>query len=831
MSDLVWTNTNHASQIRLSYEKDKQQLILSRHHISSILIALSIAFDVAPLSLKKIVDIINNRQSIDYTTSKPCLRIYHAPNKNEQSRFYTHYALPPFVLRLLTDFYAQNAEPITEINLLNSINDWAKKNKLTVGKPITWQRRFQCRWFTHYKIPPMFLKDMSYPERHVGRYHDQPTNTPLSHIYEITWNECWFESRPLVQATAVKWPHKALLKSSHNARSKLETNEPDWHSDNILPQMLYLYTINTIRFGGLKKEKLALSTIEQYTNLENRLEHFPLSYSDATNEDSLNRWAHNLYRSVDTENSQKHIQYFLNFMSTQELTEDLDINAFNFPTSKPSVNPYRIDIDGLTDLTQTLLIAPTSNPFRSLFAVTSCLLGTFGMLRRGEVMRLRNRDIVYTHSTGQLELYITHTSEGRTKSGKSRNVYTVIPKQFRDIFHYVINLKKQSNNELPFIGFEGESLHSRQLYYLSPVSRTLKCLFGQKFGFHQLRHTGIHYFVQQALHLVSQLPEVHRGETALEREIFSNETIDARFEYWLELANPAQINDGLLLDEVCAQIGHESWSTTRWSYLHGIDWLLKIISPPHHCFAAKAYSKEELKYLLGLPPSSKELYRRVRKLTKRDCYSTDVPEQKSQKISLSEDCLSAAIHKVKAPTPPKISTACLPLWFESLDSSQLTLLGYIFTNMQRGQNTDFGGLSKIWSHGCKHLIESTDKQRVTALKTLPKIELSTDSNSLSMTLACNIKNARAFTKFFRHKDWKWLVFHFTLSTNRKLRSDRQEKILKTEFAQPNDVVTLKKHAVGDTTLTISFHPKPGITLDILQYSYQYLLRLRQDEER
>lgn len=819
--EAIANEAGNAGQAFRAYEHDKNKFITHRILIPSELAALTIAFYVAPLSIAHLAQILSDRCSIDYTTTMPRLTVYHLKAVDHELS-YTHYFLPPFAARLLSDYFDQHSTEICEKKLLTLINDWAAKNRLQAGNQITWQRRFQCMWSTRYQIPPILLKDLAYPERHVGLSHDR-TITTHSDIFGIDWDLKWFEKLS-PNSTKTRWRHKKLIKSGITSSSTFDKR--DWNKENILPMMLYLYTAELLQYGGPKKKNLAPGTIVNYTAIETWLTLNPLSYTDAINEEAINLWAEKLYQSVNNNSARKMIFKFLKFLSFQELTESLDSTLLTSPTNRPSVSAYRLNLNEFNQLISTLVDAPNDNPLRSLFAIIAALLGMF-TLRRGEVLRLRNRDVLYDHHSRLLTLFVTNTAEGRTKNGHSRHVYTVIPTRFCEFFDEMISLKKQADADAPFIGMAGEKLHERQLYYLIPVTRALKSILGHQGKFHHLRHSGVHVLMLQALHMVSGTPERDRGNSPLELEMMSDETLKTRFSYWLEGREFHHVNDGILLDEICRQVGHEYYATSRWSYLHDIDWLLPIISPAHQHYIPREYSHQELRYLLGLSPSSNDLSRILKKLSPEYMQKT-LEEKRHDKIWLTEDCLrSVMFPTIKKKTPSiEVKADHFRRWQTSAMLNTGNLFGYIYAQMRHDKAVDFSSLSMIWSLGSKHNITTIDKPRVTAFRTLPPIQFSNDNQSLFIHLECNVKNGRAVTKALRHSDLGWFAYRFTLTTNRKLNPRRQEAILESHFQQRNESVTFNKQPVGNTRLTITLSPKRELPKSVLRYTYQFLSELQ-----
>lgn len=811
--------TAHAQLIFSRYQQQKTYFFDARGTLTPSFMALMIGFEVAPLSLAHISAILNNPDAITNEKHNPRLAITHMGYGADELRA-THYYLSIESYRFLENYYAQSPPRISSKCLYADLSSWLEENGLPacIRKQI-WPKRFQIHWYLRFQLPPVFIKDLANPERHVGLSNTiTASKIKEADIYAIDWDTKWFDSLAKSQKK-IRWPHEILLKHSES----LETIEtPPWDANNILPRLLFDYTKQLLVYGGVKKAILALGSIKSYTSLKSKLEPYPLCYADAISEEVINAWAKTVYDSIDSDNVKVTFYNFLRFLSYQEQTDTLDLSNFSSPLVPPSVSPARLNIDELDHLIKTLIDNKSKHPFRSLFCTIAALLGFYAMLRRGEVLRLRRKDIRFKPSTGLLTVTVANTPEGKTKSNTSREIYTTIPKQYRQLLIYLFEIKKHSDRDQPLLGFEGEKYHSRQLYYLLPVSRALRCLFGSHFNFHHLRHSGVHIFMLQTLHCVSNTPDELRGETILEREVLSSKAVRIRFDYWFEGRSVCEINDAALLDEMGLQIGHIHYSTTRWSYLHDIEWLLPIVSRTHSPYISREYTHSELRYLFGLKPNSNDLSRILLKLSP-DYANKTLGQKRSQPVRLCDNKLREVIFGQGVQTKKTLSTVDYALaWQKSINNSKRTLLGFIFKAMLKNKALDLYSLSFIWGNGSKHHIQPVSKKQHTALSNLPPVALSDDGQSLQITLACNSKNARAFTTAFRHSDWGWLTSKFVLSVNRKINSDRQLQLLKKLFIQKNEVVQIYKQSAGKTQLTIYLSPKTSLPPNVLKFAQNFI---------
>lgn len=825
--DDLTKGTAHAQQIFTRYQQHKTHFLTTRAPLTPCFVALMIGFEIAPLSLAHMCAILNITGSITDEINNPRLAVTHFECGTDKPQV-THYHLSIICYRLLRDYYAQSPEQITVTKLYNHLTQWLEEEGLPGVKQGEWPRRFQISWYTRFKLPFIFIKDLAYPERHVGIAPDiSPSTIKAKDIYAIDWDTEWFNSLKKSR-TKIHWPHEILLKHSENPNA---VEPPSWDAANILPRLLFNYTKQLIVFGGVKKANLALGSIKNYTSLKSKLELFPLPYADAINEEAINKWAETVYDSIGSDIVKVTFYNFLRFLKHQEQTDTLDLSLFNSPLIPPSVSPARLGVDECDLLIKTLTENESNHPLRSLFCIVAALLGFYAMLRRGEILRLRCKDICFKSSTGLITITVTNTHEGNTKSDIPRKVYTTLPKQYHPLFIQLFEIKENAPGEQPLLGFEGEKYHSRQLYYLLPVSRALRFLFGTHLNFHHLRHSGVHLFMLHTLHCLNDTPNEQRGRTPLEQEALSSKSVATRFDYWFEGRKVDEVNDAAFLDEMGEQIGHIYYGTTRWSYLHDIDWLLPIISRDHSPYTRREYTHSELRYLLGLKPDSNDLSRILLKLNP-EYVNKSLGQKRNQPIMLRDCELREAVFgkAIKSKHTPLTIDYSLA-WKKLIYNSEHTLLGFIFKAMFKSKALDLYALSFIWGNGSKHHIKPISKKQRTALSNLPPIVLSDDEQSLQVSLACNSKNARAFSTVFRHTDWGWLSIAFTLSVNRKINSERQVMLLKTLFVQKNEVIQIAKHARGETILTINLTPKTTLPLNVLKFAQKFIQSFQKGKEQ
>lgn len=816
-----------AQRIFSHYTDEKQHFIKARTPLMPCFMALVLGYDAAPLSLTHITAILNNPDSITNESPYPRLRVNHIASSSDEQRV-THYHLPLMTYRILKDYYAHSLEPISTKALFTRLTQYLHTHGLPKTNKFLWPKLFQISWYLRFKLPPIFIRDLAYPERHISYPKNIiPPTLKTDVIYAIDWKENWFDSLSL-STEKINWTHTKLLKHIQNPNI---VAIPALDAANILPRLLFDFTKDYIIHGGPQKSTLAKGTISTYTALKKLLEPYPLSYADAISENAVNTWAKTVYDSIHSNNVKATFYRFLRFLSYQEHTDTLDLSSFSSPLAPPSVSPARLNADECDLLIKSLINNQTNHPLRSLFCAIAALLGFYAMLRRGEVLRLRRKDIRFKPKTGLITITVTNTSEGNTKSNTTRKVYTTLPKQYRQLFTFLFKIKKNMTREQPLLGFEGEKYHSRQLYYLLPVSRALRFLFGSHLNFHHLRHSGVHIFMLQTLHCVSDTPDEQRGKTPLAREVLSSKSVAKRFNYWLEGRAVCEVNEAIFLDQMGLQIGHIHYSTTRWSYLHDIDWLLPIVSRAHAPNISHKYTHSELRYLLGLNPQSNDLSRILIRLSPE--YASQTLKQKqSQHVQLCDDTIRKFIFGKKSETKQSLFSNEHGLaWKDTLLDSDNTLLGFIFNNMIKDNAMAIDAVSFIWDKGGKHHIKPVHKKQRTALNNLPPVVLSDDGQSLQITLACNKKNANAFTTAFRHSDWGWLTSKFVLSVNRKTNNEQKKTLLKKLFTQKNETISLIKHPIGKTRLTILLTPKKQLPPCVLEYTLSFIQSIQFQKDK
>lgn len=800
-------------------------------------IAIMIGFEIAPLSLSDISAILNNPHSITNEPPYPRLRIKHQCKNTDGTYFTTHYHLTLLSQNLLRDYYAQQPESITTASLVKELTHWLDKNGIQYITKKQWSRLFQIHWYCQYEMNPTFIKDLAQPERHVELKTDSTLcEQKLADIYKVNWDTTLFESLSK-HVTKNPWQHRKLLKATDiNDINAIEP--PPWDTANILPRLMFDFTKDWIINGGPKKATLKEGTIGTYTSLKKLLMPFPLTLADALIEESINEWAQVIFTSIKSDVVKTAFYKFLAFLSWQEKTEALDLSNFSAPIISPSVSPARLCVNECDLLINALVDNGTKPQLRSLFCIVATLLGFYAMLRRGEVLRLRIKDIQFKNDTGLLTLEITNTREGQTKNGLPRMVYTTIPTQYRYFFDTLLNIKRHSKQDLPFIGYDHEKISSRVIYYLTPVSRALRILFGIHFNFHHLRHSGVHIFMLQILHCVSYTPDKLRGQTPLEQEVLSEKSVAVRLDYWFKRRAAIEVNSAAFLDSMGKEIGHTFYTTTRWSYLHDIDWLLPIISKYHNPHAKKQFSHSALRYLMGLSASSNDLSRLLSHIIP-DYDQQTLAEKRRQSITVTEHALRVHVFQIdnlsqaaqKEYITNTLSNTCLKeKWLGMLEKSQLTLTNFLFDKLihpdpkAKKAIINFESISAIWECGSRHRSQPINNKYLTAFKSLPNITVCKHKHALRLNIACTTKDASAFNIAFRHTEWTWMRCEFELHINRRVDSKRPLEMVKKNYAKKSEYkhINVLRQQEGPSTLTIYLKPKSKISIHTLEYVEQFI---------
>ncbi|MEZ9786615.1 hypothetical protein BCV08_11325 [Vibrio breoganii] len=915
------------------YQQEKAKWIQNRSHLTAAQVITVLSMEVAPLSLLIWCAVLNQKCAIERLDGQFTLRVVHphqTKNSAEEATF-TRYALTPFACRVLWGYYERlgacskadvgalgsltpsHTAPIntlSESDIVQALDQWlmtltptALQDAGLIDTPLTsaaWHCTFQIIWHCAYGYPCELLLDLSQPSRHVSFTPSDRTSAQARRQIQRELSALY--SQPCISANAPstnasirlrkQWPHLKLLKKvasqpRANVIAELaDESDPEWPSDNVLPTLFYLVTKEMIVFGGIHVSDYTHSTLVKYTGIYHQLLDAPLSYIEASDANTLQDWARRVFSRLDSDNHRYLMYNFFRFLCHLALTDHLDISEFQSPVMPVRVDAFRIAAGQVSSVVKILLGTDKGHPFQRLEAAVATLLGFYGGLRRGEVIRLRVQDIRISPSNkAQFRFQITHTAEGNTKNKRTRFVHTIMPEPLAKLIRALLKTKETCPPDTPLIGFVGESMDSRQRHCILPVTQALKALFGRHTRFHHLRHSGAHLMSQQALSLACQTHssglEAREFEeavglkgdnsgfyTALEANddttqyLLTKRICHARFDFWLEDRPFEEMNDGILLDVLCDQLGHTHYATTRKSYLHGMEWLPRFFAE-----RAKSYEAEEIRYLLGLnrsaplspltlsaidasnPIESKtgnhgcshqeeaqSTYALGNHCTdntptlRKSDYDGGAVEAISYRISdttLSERMYKGALKR----TIPHLSSELhqdyqvelsfdfLALWVKGIKETHLAQYQaterskpvpafqwqtpVLLRALNQGQ-VSYTDISEFWSLTGKHALFGLSKAQRTAIASLGPLTLSHDSLGFTLEFACNQSNANAFNSVFRAPLFDVFSLSFHLKQNRKQSPHRKIALIKSLYAKTGETLEISTHPEGASQFQVHF---------------------------
>ena len=864
--DLVWFNrlseqaalANHLWQ---GYQEDQSDALQTQAHPTAAQAALTIALEVAPLSLNHLVAILNNPASIERTGQETQLKVFHhqaSSAKRQTGRTFTRYHLTLYSYCLLTRYYQTQAPALTPRQLLNILNEQISKAPYHL-RPCSgsqWHTLFQSLWHYRDNVPPTLLKDIAQPERHVDFDKTPPPPQQQKKLLAELYQQDWYADQAHNTITAnrkTRWSQRQLIRYWVNKVDISTVDIPPLNAENVLEHYLFLYCRARIVHGGVRRRILSQRTITKYCNTEACFNDEPLSYAVALDYEQLQQWAKRVYEKQESETHKGLVRYFFRFLSTQALTDHLDIDEFESPSLAPTPDAFRIPLTTLHDIVNALLTTPGGTLLQRLYSAVSAILAYCAMLRRGEVLRLRIKDIFcLVKKSNIFRLTITKTIEGDTKNHQTRTLDVVIPESMAMLVHVAIQLKKKSHYNAPLIGFYDEKINSRQLNYLLPVTKAIKALCGQIARFHHLRKSGIHVSKQQMLQLAYQHPTHQLGAYADLQPMLTPEVVKKRYNYWLEGREERDINDNLLFDEFTRQIGHQHYATTRWFYLHGTQWLFPYLRPKQATCAQQAFSHAQLRFLLGLAPDSNDLSRQLSLLSEH-YNNLSISDKQKNPVILTEQALRAYLWKPQpdhqagsaADHAYKNPKYYYEQWQKSANNQRDHFIDALFSKMRIENNFDFKVLSQVWERAGKHTPRLLSKTQRTALSELGTITLisgnidatavnDTDRQcslseashtirpSLQIQVAGNARNATYFEAVFRQPEWQWLACSFVLTVNRKTKIDRLLNLVNTRYVKNSEQLTVIKQPEGASHLTITLIPRFPVPELVIQQALQTL---------
>lgn len=859
---MIWLLNIHkknqrASQCFSRYESQRESFIVKRwHDLGWVLLVLN--FEVAPLHLSYWQRILSTPTCIEFFEGQFTLKVSHpkpiASYADESNTSFTRYPLPAFPLRVLQNFYNYlPEEALTTKSLLDAINRWVDTEPyyFAAMSPAEWLRTFQSFWHHHYAVPPRLLRNLSDPMRHVS-----PLESTKSHTIDTAKENVLFippmnkavagaEKKALADA----WPHKKLIKyyKLSSQKNVMRPTAPTWDDDNIIPKLFFHFTDELFNEGGVHKKTLLSQSIDRYTNFYKSLN--PLSFDDATNPEALHCWAHKEFERLDEKTTPWHLYNFLRSAAHHELTDELDLEQFERPELPSLVDPFCLNVSQINSTVELLLSSKNGHAMQRLFASIAVILGYYGAMRRGEVLRLCLGDITIINPQKKqlFSIAIRNTPEGTTKSKKPRIITVFMPEPAAKLIGILLEIKTGCDETKPLLAFEHESIGLRSTYYIYPVTQALKALFGPKVRFHHLRHGGAELLYLQGLHLAYQRQGCHLSNTLQDEAteaMLSKESCLARFDFWLEGRPFDGMNTGLLLDTIAKELGHSSYATTRRHYLHGMEKTITLLKP-----AYRQYSRAELRYIFDIPVDSNDISRILNSLSQEYSLLSSEDKKKFQP-ELTE---SQIIKKLKLNTlmggkvtttnkQPSTFNKCdfKTIWKSSLPEDFIdkntNTFNYFCKKVFEALNNktlDFKTANIQWRQLAKGQYFNFASKELTALKTLgkPKVILHTPKDKsnietldIQFSCKCNQKTLQAFKTLCHRGSLKHYTATFLLIQNRKSLNSNKLNMVKHQFLRKDDNFNWRKTPDGNTQLIITLKTLIPSTL-LAQTLEQYFLNI------
>ncbi|UJF18524.1 site-specific integrase [Vibrio sp. SS-MA-C1-2] len=642
----IYQQSALASNINAIYKDMSALQYTSRDNDNLAWLLLTIMIDGLPFPIHYWCEFLSNDDDIITFNGQFIILFYHPkglsyfPKHEPQS--YTSVTVSPLVARAISNWKSKENHTVTIKHALNALNQcyqqyFPSQVKLSASK---WNKAFQCLAKHNFHLPPEMLKDHSDPLRHTSELLNEMKRQASKDIANIaSLDDIDFFAQPQFApredrvkiASHRNWPHNKRIKQLKDS-SLTQSAIPLLDKNNITPILLLEYIDDLIEHGGIRKSQLASSSIQRYTQIAKVLAENPLSYDVASQHQTLQQWAKMVFDNVDSPMDRYHLYQFFCFMTQNSMTEHLDLNAFKKPTPNIIVDALSLSIDDVHQIIEVLLSAK-AQPLQILFSISTVILAFYGKLRRGEVLRLRIKDIYCIHEKGQaFHLVITNTDEGTTKGNKTREVHVVMPEIAAQIIRSILLIKQTCPRNTPLISLMGENMASRERHYLQPVSRAMKYLFGKKARFQHFRHSGAKLMYQQGFSLINNAvpDEWLEAKGKYTRDFLTIDMAEKRFNFWLDNRDFDDLNHSILFDLMSKEIGHTYYATTRLSYLHGLEWVTPVfVSSSRH------YTHAQLRYILDLSPASNDVSRIIGQLDPH--YKTLSTQEKKSYSSLIND--------------------------------------------------------------------------------------------------------------------------------------------------------------------------------------------------
>lgn len=322
------------------------------------------------------------------------------------------------------------------------------------------------------------------------------------------------------------------------------------------------------------------------------------------------------------------------------------------------------------------------------------------------------------------------------------------------------------------------------------------------------------------------------------KTMLTKEVCEARFEFWLQNNDFSQMNDGILLDVIGAQLGHSHYATTRLSYLHGIEWLPEFFTPKREYSIKQLHTligKHRTSFLLSLPSIAKRLPANTQLNSKTTITLSDA--ELTDEFLLTSTGNGLPRHYV--PSLPLTYTfddnRLFDVWMNNLYYNHLkthkpsarsravpTFNWQMPTLIEALMNTSvsFDAVSHFWQLTGKHRDFGLPKKQRNALQSLGPIDV-LDERTFAVSFACNQFNAEAFKVLFRSRLFQCFEVSFLLEQNRKQSPERKLELIKTHYAKKGERITVNTIATGASRFTVMFRFIPDSPL-LFQTLIDYL---------
>lgn len=596
-----------------------QKLVLKKLDINKALspeeMILLLMFDTAPLNLTDLLELINKNVLIEHVIPQTVL----LKNGTLNAEQYARYRLGPITACALSAYRLENSAmpKLNKKNLTKKLlvlannligNDaFQSFQQLHDTTLCFWQNKIGF-WATYQLARPSTQSSIS-TERWLTlnqTIRSLPSNISKLDAFKplnLTQKNNETETKPnKVIKEALTFINRGEKK---NAEKLLLSHIDDIDEHDITEHLLVNYLYSLVKHGGIIRRNLAKMTFTKYLSIVTLIKSMPLPLKNCIDSEDLNLWAEKILLSVTGETFLEYIQLFFKYLSTHVITENISLEKLLSP-----LEPIKVNANHITNIEYDLIIKALSRQrgdiYQTRCAQVAATLGYYGMLRRGEVIRLRVQDIIIKGDGEDEEivrLIITNTKEGNTKTGQSRIVHVNLPDDVNSWLLYLHNKAKLNGEDSPLIGHVDESISTRALRYILPVTRTLKMITNdESIRFHHLRHTGAMLYIFQLLSFINpnaNIPAPYSSNT----HQFDDDYIQTRISRWLLDTPDKNVNVQIIIDQFLQEIGHSDLSTSRMHYLHGCDWLIDLC-----LYDPEEFSDDIIRILHGFTKGSTNIH-------------------------------------------------------------------------------------------------------------------------------------------------------------------------------------------------------------------------------